>query len=88
MDPQGPSQPSLDTVYDQPDNPAQSQPEHDASRTAAASDARAAPAMQRRGPKEDDSDGRAMMPTSLAYGQPDARHDAGEAVSVPFSTCS
>ena len=89
MDPQGPSQPSLDTVYDQPANPAQSFSEHAASKSTSASLQRSDPIAERRKPNdaiaEGGNDQSEATPTSVAYGARDASGDAGESVrSTPL----
>ena len=85
MDPQGPSQPSLDTVYDQPSNPAQSSSEHSASNSISASLQRSDPTAERRKPNDaiggGGNDQSEATPTSVAYGVRDDSKDAGESVS-------
>ena len=86
MDPQGPSQPSLDTVYDQPSNPAQSSSEHAASQSTSASLQRSDPTAERRQANDAISQGgndqSEAMPSSLGYGARDASGDAGESVCL------
>lgn len=86
MDPQGPSQPNLDTAYDQPSNPAQSASEHTDSKSTSASLQRSDPTAERReqndvssggGKQDDQSD---AMPSAMGYGARDASGDAGESV--------
>ena len=89
MDPQAPSQPSIDTAYDNPDNPAdQTSAERKAATSVSASQQRSDPAYERREPNDTIGDrGSASqddaMPSSLGYGVQDSSKDAGESVSVP-----
>lgn len=78
MDPTGPSQPSLNTVYDHPSNPAQSAPEHASSKSTAASQQRSDPTQETRHPSSGKPHSQAM-PSSLGYGAQDDSGDAGEA---------
>lgn len=84
MDPTGPSQPSLDTAYTQPSNPAQSSFEESTSRTPAASAQRSDTTTETRKPNdainEGGNDQSEAMPTSMAYGARDASGDAGDSV--------
>ena len=80
MDPSGPSQPSLNTAYDQPANPAQSSYESQASQQPGASAQRSAPTADRRTANDAISDQSEATPTSVAYGARDASGDAGESV--------
>ena len=84
MDPSGPSQPSLNTVYDQPANPAQSTSESNDSQQPSASAQRSAPTQERRTPNDAISDQSEATPTSVAYGARDASGDAGESVITHF----
>lgn len=85
LDPQGPSQPNLDTAYEQPSNPAQSSSEHAASKSTSASLRRSDPPIERRKPNDAIRDGgndqSEATPTSVAYGVRDSSQDAGESVS-------
>lgn len=84
MDPSGPSQPSLDTAYEHPSNPAQSLSEQAESNTPGASLQRSGPKSERRGPNDAMNQGgkdqSEAMPSSLGYGAQDASGDAGENV--------
>ena len=88
MDPQGPSQPSIDTAYDNPDNPInQTNSEKTDATSTSASQQRSDPAIERREPNDTVGDrGSASqddaMPSSLGYGAQDSSGDAGESVSV------
>lgn len=84
MDPKGPSQPPLDTAYDQPSNPAtQTESEEQYSKSTSASIQRSDPVVDRRErgdvpvPSQHEE---AAVPSSLGYGVRDDRHDAGESV--------
>ncbi|KAL9638044.1 MAG: hypothetical protein Q9164_001816 [Protoblastenia rupestris] len=79
MDPSQPAQPSLNTAYSQPSNPAQSYSEHESSTTASASQQRSDPTYETR--RDNDTE-RDAMPSSLGYGERDSRKDAGESVST------
>ena len=88
MDPQAPSQPSIDTAYDNPDNPIDhtSSERRDAT-SISASQQRSDPKYERRGPHDTIGDrGSASqdeaMPSSLGYGVRDSSGDAGESVSA------
>ncbi len=94
MDPSGPSQPTLDTAYDQPSNPAQSSSEHASSTTVKASQQRSDPTAEVResndaigggGNNQDEA-----TPSSLGYGARDASGDAGERVwpTSLFAKCN
>ena len=89
MDPTGPSQPSLDTAYEHPSNPAQSSSEQADSSTTSASLNRSMPTSDRRKPNDainqQGNDQSEAMPSSLGYGARDASGDAGESVSRNFS---
>jgi len=86
MDPQGPSQPNLDTAYEQPSNPAQSTSENAASKSTSASLQRSGPTAERRGQSDVSSGGGNQddqsnaMPSALGYGARDASGDAGDSV--------
>ncbi len=80
MDPQAPSQPNLDTVYDQPSNPAQSTSEHEESTSIAASHQRSDPTAERRKQGDVSNGEDKAMPSSLGYGARDARGDKGGSV--------
>ena len=77
MDSQAPSQPTLDTAYEHPSNPAQDSSEQAASQTVGASLRRSDPTSERRGPNDQQSE---AMPSSLGYGARDASGDAGDKV--------
>lgn len=87
MDPQGASQPNLDTVYEHPSNPAQSSSEQAASQTTGASLQRSDPPSERRKPNDQVNEGgndqSEATPSSLGYGARDASGDAGESVRLP-----
>ncbi|KAL6720815.1 hypothetical protein ACLMJK_002740 [Lecanora helva] len=89
MDPQGPSQPSLNTAYDQPSNPAQSSAEYTASQSTSAARQRSDPTAERRMPndaiREGGNDQSEATPTSVAYGVRDASKDAGDSMGPPVS---
>ena len=86
MDPQAPSQPSIDTAYDNPDNPVdQTSSERRDATSIGASQQRSDPKYERRGPNDTIGDrGSASqdeaMPSSLGYGARDSSGDAGESV--------
>lgn len=80
MDPQAPSQPNLDTVYDQPSNPAQSTSEHAASTSKSASLQRSDPAAEHRKQGDVSSGEQNAMPSAMGYGARDASGDAGDSV--------
>lgn len=88
MDPQAPSQPSIDTAYENPDNPAdQTTSERKDATSTGASQQRSDPAYERREPNDTIGDrGSASqgeaMPSSLGYGAQDSSGDAGESVSI------
>lgn len=88
MDPQAPSQPSIDTAYENPDNPVdQSTSERKNATSTSASQQRSAPAYERREPNDtigdrDSASQSKAMPSSLGYGAQDASGDAGESVSL------
>ena len=88
MDPQAPSQPSIDTAYENPDNPVdQSTSERENATSTSASQQRSAPASERREPNDtigdrDSASQSKAMPSSLGYGAQDASGDAGESVSL------
>ncbi|KAI4209119.1 MAG: hypothetical protein LQ351_007925 [Letrouitia transgressa] len=89
MDPKGPSQPPLDTAYDQPSNPAtQTESEEQYSKSTSASIQRSDPVVDRRErgdvpvPSQHEE---AAVPSSLGYGVRDDRHDAGESKGSPVS---
>lgn len=91
MDPQAPSQPSIDTAYDNPDNPADQTPSErkDATSTGASLQ-RSDPTSERREPNDTIGDrGSASqdeaMPSSLSYGAQDSSGDAGESKGGPVS---
>lgn len=92
MDPQAPSQPKLDTVYDQPSNPAQSKQEHADSNSTSASIQRSDPTAERREQKDVDSGADNAMPSAMGYGVRDASKDAGDSVRrlchCPLASCS
>ena len=86
MDPQAPSQPSIDTAYDNPDNPIdQTRSERNDATSISASKQRSDPKYERREPNDTIGDrGSASqdkaMPSSLGYGARDSSGDAGESV--------
>ncbi|KAL9127916.1 MAG: hypothetical protein Q9217_003302 [Psora testacea] len=82
MDPNQPSQPALNTVYDQPSNPAQSISEYKSSTTTSASQQRSAPTCETR---RDNDKERDAVPSALAYGERNARNDADERMGGPVS---
>ena len=77
MDPQAPSQPTLDTAYEHPSNPAQNSSEQADSQSVGASLRRSDPTSERRGPNDQQGE---AMPSSLGYGARDASGDAGDKV--------
>ena len=77
MDPTGPSQPSLNTAYDHPSNPAQSSQEHQSSTTTRASQSRSGPTFSSRQPNDVSTD---ATPSSLGYGVQSDKYDAGESM--------
>ena len=77
MDPQAPSQPSLNTAYEHPSNPAQDSSEQAASQSVGASLRRSDPTSERREPNDQQSE---ATPSSLGYGARDASGDAGDKV--------
>ena len=84
MNPSGPSQPPLNTAYDQSSNPAtQTDQEQAYSNSTTASFQRSDRTVDRREqgdvPVPSDHDG-AALPSSLGYGTRDNRGDAGESV--------
>ena len=82
MDPQAPSQPSIDTAYENPDNPAdQSTSERKDATSVGASQQRSDPAYERRGPNDTMSQTE-PTPSSLGYGAQDSSGDAGESVGL------
>ncbi|KAK4693585.1 hypothetical protein P7C71_g3845, partial [Lecanoromycetidae sp. Uapishka_2] len=89
MDPSGPSQPNLDTAYENPANPAQSSSEHADSTRIGASQQRTDPKTDRRGPNDainqGGNDQSEATPTSMAYGAQDASGDAGESMGGAVS---
>ncbi|KAL8926861.1 MAG: hypothetical protein Q9208_002670 [Pyrenodesmia sp. 3 TL-2023] len=90
MDPTGPSQPSLDTAYDQPSNPAsQTDYEKQESRSTGASMQRSDPTVEKRErgdvPVPSSHDG-GPTPSSLGYGVRDDKGDAGERMGEPVSS--
>lgn len=80
MDPQAPSQPKLNTVYDQPSNPAQSSYENKASNSTSASIQRSDPTAERREQNDVNSGADNAMPSAMGYGMRDASKDAGDSV--------
>ncbi|KAI4116250.1 MAG: hypothetical protein LQ345_003294 [Seirophora villosa] len=90
MDPTGPAQPNLNTVYDQPANPAsQSDLEKQKSTSTAASIQRSDATAEKRErgdvPVASTHDG-GPMPSSLGYGARDSSGDAGESMGEPVSS--
>ena len=82
MDPTGPSQPSINMSYDHPSNPAsQNTEERNRATATGASQQRSDPTYSTRQPDDVDSKD-APMPSSLGYGERDARNDKGDAVRV------
>ncbi|KAL2037256.1 hypothetical protein N7G274_009945 [Stereocaulon virgatum] len=90
MDPQGASQPNLDTAYEHPSNPAQSSSEQAASQSKGASLQRSDPTLARRKPNDQINEGgndeSEATPSSLGYGARDASGDAGESMGEPVSS--
>ncbi|CAD6575846.1 MAG: hypothetical protein ASARMPREDX12_007597 [Alectoria sarmentosa] len=91
MDPQAPSQPSIDTAYENPDNPADQTPSESKNATSiGASQQRSDPTYERRelndtvGDRGSASQSEAM-PSSLGYGAQDSGGDAGESMGGPVS---
>ena len=88
MDPQAPSQPSIDTAYENPDNPVeQTNSERKDATSVGASQQRSDPTYERREPNDTIGDrGSASqseaMPSSLGYGAQDSSGDAGDSVGV------
>ena len=88
MDPQAPSQPSIDTAYDNPDNPVdQTSSERRDATSTKASQQRSDVAYERREPNDTIGDRESAsqdkaMPSSLGYGAQDSSGDAGERVRV------
>ena len=86
MDPQAPSQPSIDTAYENPDNPVdQTTSERKDATSVGASQQRSDPSYERRGQNDTVGDrGSASqneaMPSSLGYGAQDSSGDAGDSV--------
>ncbi|KAI4144502.1 MAG: hypothetical protein L6R39_004155 [Caloplaca ligustica] len=89
MDPTGPSQPTLDTAYDQPSNPAQSDYEKKDSTSTSASIQRSDPTVDKRErgdvPVPSSHEG-GPTPSSLGYGARDDSGDAGESKGEPVSS--
>lgn len=91
MDPQAPSQPSIDTAYDNPDNPVdQTSAERKDATSTSASQQRSDPTSDRREPNDTIGDrGSASQneatPSSLGYGARDSSGDAGESVRASLS---
>ena len=88
MDPQASSQPSIDTAYENPDNPAdQTASERKDGSSTSASQQRSDTAYERRGPNDTIGDRGSVsqseaMPSSLGYGAQDSSGDVGESVRV------
>lgn len=88
MDPQAPSQPSIDTAYENPDNPAdQTTSERKDATSVGASQQRSDPSYERRGPNDtiggrESSSQNEATPSSLGYGARDSSGDSGDSVSV------
>ncbi|KAL8714391.1 MAG: hypothetical protein Q9220_001724 [cf. Caloplaca sp. 1 TL-2023] len=88
MDPTGPSQPSLDTAYEHPSNPAQSEYEQKSSESTSASIQRSDPTVEKRErgdipvPSSHEQD---PTPSSLGYGARDSSGDAGDKIGEPVS---
>lgn len=88
MDPQAPSQPSIDTAYDNPDNPIdQTSSERREATSISASQQRSDPTYERRGPNDTignrgSASQNEATPSSLGYGARDSSGDAGESVSA------
>ncbi|KAL8987793.1 MAG: hypothetical protein Q9177_003045, partial [Variospora cf. flavescens] len=90
MDPTGPSQPTLNTVYDQPANPAsQSDYEKQKSTSTSASIQRSDATAEKRErgdvPVASSHEG-GPTPSSLGYGVRDSSGDAGESMGEPVSS--
>lgn len=91
MDPQAASQPSIDTAYENPDNPAdQTTSERKDATSTGASQQRSDPTYERREPNDTTGDrGSASqgeaMPSSLGYGAQDSSGDAGESMGGSVS---
>ncbi|KAL8947895.1 MAG: hypothetical protein Q9222_005870 [Ikaeria aurantiellina] len=89
MDPTGPSQPPLDTAYDHPSNPAQSEYEQKSSESTSASIQRSDPTFEKRErgdvpvPSSHEQD---ATPSSLGYGARDSSGDAGDKMGEPVSS--
>ncbi|KAL8757263.1 MAG: hypothetical protein Q9184_004259 [Pyrenodesmia sp. 2 TL-2023] len=89
MDPTGPSQPNLDTAYNQPSNPAsQTDYEKQNSTSTGTSIQRSDPTVEKRErgdvPVPSSHDG-GPTPSSLGYGARDDKGDAGESMGEPVS---
>lgn len=91
MDPQAPSQPSIDTAYENPDNPAdQTTSERKDATSVGASQQRSDPSYERRGPNDtiggrESSSQNEATPSSLGYGAQDSSGDAGDSMGGPVS---
>ncbi|KAL8731103.1 MAG: hypothetical protein Q9166_003631 [cf. Caloplaca sp. 2 TL-2023] len=89
MDPSGPSQPPLNTAYDQPGNPAtQSDYEKQKSNSTSSSIQRSDPTFEKRERGDapvPSSHGEGPTPSSLGYGARDSSGDAGESMGEPVS---
>ncbi|KAL8691790.1 MAG: hypothetical protein Q9218_003066 [Villophora microphyllina] len=89
MDPSGPSQPPLNTAYDQPSNPAsQSDYEKQKSSSTSASIQRSDPTVDQRERGDvpvSSSHEQEATPSSLGYGYRDSSGDAGEKMGEPVS---
>lgn len=94
MDPQAPSQPSIDTAYENPDNPAdQTTSERKEATSVGASQQRSDPSYERREPNDtiggrESSSQNEATPSSLGYGALDSSGDAGDSVSVTLQALS
>ncbi|KAL8772250.1 MAG: hypothetical protein Q9209_002462 [Squamulea sp. 1 TL-2023] len=90
MDPTGPSQPNLNTVYDQPGNPAsQSEGEKQNSNSTSASIQRSEPTVDKRERGDvpvPSSHGQGPTPSSLGYGARDDNEDPGDSKGEPVSS--
>ena len=90
MDPQAPSQPSIDTAYDNPDNPIdQTTSERKDATSTSSSQQRSDPTYERREPHDTIGDRGSKsqdqaMPSSLGYGAQDSSGDAGDSVRGPI----
>ena len=88
MDPQGPSQPSIDTAYENPDNPVeQTTSERKDATSVSASQQRSDPVSERRQPHDTigyrgGASQDKAMPSSLGYGAQNSSGDASESVST------